>query len=531
MEAYSYHTFILPFIWEGKGKHQSDLKSFLNVFEKNPNWVNTDSSEGSGIEDNPGIESMDDALTYYKEYQYFHPYVRKAIYNLDSGIVYNYSFMPDAIRNKAHYYIEKNGRKYDLLINGIKLKIFNTGVALFILECENHGTGADGKSQATLGDVKNINDYGRRISLPFIPVESSGYFSICADRVSVKIDGVGNFEDDYLGFAKRLKDIYDINRALSFTHVCSFVKELLGFGSDVKFTSKQAKNKDDIYIYPALDDRMFVACCCFDENSCDSFCSKNNGEYSYLADVDISKSLYELAFIDPSGKCSCSDSEMRNELLKNHVYTRWIDANNTKESTIYTIANQGITMLTSSYVDYLTESFLTQYIQMCCLNLAQRATLIHFQREASMLSENIEKKGKKINQKTIARLMNLQERFVAYQSQLSFTEVSPQEQAIEMNEMLRKSMFIEQETETLKARIEKLEGASSTNLDYGFNIIALIFTAIAFFCSFFDNFMNLTGEGDFITLNNPVIEAVVGIVPSIALVVVFFILLKYRMIK
>ena len=84
MEAYSYHTFILPFIWEGKGKHQSDLKSFLNVFEKNPNWVNTDSSEGSGIEDNPGIKSMTDALTYYKEYQYFHPYVRKAIYNLDS---------------------------------------------------------------------------------------------------------------------------------------------------------------------------------------------------------------------------------------------------------------------------------------------------------------------------------------------------------------------------------------------------------------------------------------------------------------
>ena len=75
--------------------------------------------------------------------------------------------------------------------------------------------------------------------------------------------------------------------------------------------------------------------------------------------------------------------------------------------------------------------------------------------------------------------MNLQERFVAYQSQLSFNEVTPQEQGIEIYNLLRKFMFIDEETESLNERLDILEDASDTNLDFGFNKVALFFTILS----------------------------------------------------
>ena len=522
MAVVSFHTFILPFIWEGQGPHQRDTESFVDIFEKNPFWVNTNIKDGEPVSSNPNITSLEDALLYYKEYQYFHPYVRSAIHGFEKNTVTNYAFIPAQLRNKGHYYIEKGGRKYDLLINGIKLKIYNTGVALFILECENHGIDADGNPQTELADINSINDYGRRINLPFIPT-APDYYSICADRLSVDIEGIGCFEDNNLEFAKSLKNMNDIDKALSMTHMCDFIKKLLGYGADVKFTSKPTEEKDYVYIYPALDDRMFVACSFFDKKTADRFNTKINGNYSFEEDEKISKALYGFAFIDPGDDCTCCDAKMRNELLREHIYTRWIDM-----GTLYTVANQGITMLINSYVDFLSDTFLTQTVQMCCLGLVQRATLIHFQREAALLSANIEKSGKKINKRTITRLMNLQERFVAYQSQLSFTEVTPQEQGIEVYELLRKFMFIDKENESLNDRIEKLEAAADTNLDFSFNKIALLFTIIAFFCTVCQNIMCFFDGDVFFGFNTPALISIISLTSIAVLITYISIKIIYR---
>lgn len=81
---------------------------------------------------NVGIRNDKDKLLFYKEYQYFHPHVRRALYGFGSGIVHNFEFMPDAINNKAHYIIEKNAETSVLRFNAVKLKIYNTGIAILI---------------------------------------------------------------------------------------------------------------------------------------------------------------------------------------------------------------------------------------------------------------------------------------------------------------------------------------------------------------------------------------------------------------
>ena len=213
--VYSYHTFILPFIWEGEASKRISMKKFVGIFENNPNWQDTNLNDENRFPDFELRSDGTDELLFYKEHQYFHPYVRRAIYGTEPTLVRNFSFMPVNVNNKGKYYIEKSKycksvnrivtRKYMLMLNGIKLKIFNTGVALFIVECENHGVDAEGKSQASIEDVKNINDFGRRISLPFVPTEYKTA-SCCADKLTVEIPGVATFEDDYGSFIQSILD-------------------------------------------------------------------------------------------------------------------------------------------------------------------------------------------------------------------------------------------------------------------------------------------------------------------------------------
>lgn len=556
-QVYSYHTFIFPFIWEQPDKaKQKDIDSFAACFVNNPNWVSTDMKDTSRLCKEETFADDNDEVLYYNTYQYFHPFVRKVIYGFDKSIVRNFSFLPDKVHNNALYHIYKSYevskgktalRHFLLHINGIRLKIFNTGVALFILECENHGKDGDGLPQDDLDSVKSINDYGRRISLPFIPNKEGNYSSICADKLAVEIPSIGKtFADDFLGFAKKLTDIKaqgSISGEITLTHMCDFIKAILAYGSGFFFSSKKdsAAVENAIYVYPALDDRMFVASFILDPAETDRMRAQKDGDYAFLTDTELSRSIYQLAFIDPgrmnyddsaTGNCTCRSHKMRKRLLEEHVYDRWTEyPEDGSYGTIYTVANQGLTALCNYNGDNkLSNPFLTEYVQMCCLCLVQKATLIHFQHAVSTVSGNVEKPGKNISHGTIARLMNLQERFVAYQSQLSFTEVTAQEQGIELYELLRKFMFIEQECESLSDRLEKLEAAAETNLDFKFNKIALIFTFVAFFLSICGDFLMcfLNEDGTWWLSNSNLFIWIFAVVLSCVAISFIVIMILYR---
>ncbi len=535
---YSYHTFIFPFIWEGRGKHRVPLDEFLSLFKDNVNWVNVDMPDEHHITPNPQILSKKDALLFYKEYQYFHPYARKAIYGFAEDIVTNFSFRPHDIRNLAHYYIErtdeKGWRKYDLLINAIKLKIFNTGVALFILECENHGTGfkRDDEtkeeipySQDNLDAVKEINDYGRRVTLPFIPIPLNS--SITADRLTLDVKGVGIFVSDFREFAESIGSLDNFEHVLSLTHFCDFIKNILSFGSDCRFTSKLSEEKNTYYIYPALDDRMFVACYIKDTSAFEPFRRrKDDNTLSCLESERYSKSLHELIAIDSPNNCCTQDPLLRKKYLEEHMYCRWIDW-----GTLITYTNQSLINLTTSGApEYLDDNFLTQYVQMCCLVLVQRASIINFQRQTSAISAKVEERGRQIKLSTVSEIMKLQERFVAFQNQLSFTEVTPQDQGIEIYDKLMEFCFIEKEITSLKEQLQCLCDAANTSLDYNFNKYALIFAVPTLFSdvllTLVDLFYNVINPAPCASAN--ILDGVKLGLFGITAVLVAWLLIKYR---
>jgi hypothetical protein len=397
-EIYSLHTFIFPFLWSGKADHKENLDSFISYFENNPYWTDTNWTDSSFISE----AEEENWLTLYKEYQYFHPYVRKAIYGYEGGVVRNFRLEPAWEKKDAFYVIKKKEKEYKLHIKSIQLKIYNTEVALFIMQCEND-------TYKSLEDVKNINDYGRRIYAPFIAKNNM----ITADILEVRLPGfkdsiTENFEDLYKKYEEEKKANILLVKPIG------MIRNLLGFGDNKIFVGTPQKTDDQFYIYPAMDDRMFVMCAVSDKKAA------NKMKYAVTYPTVMMESSTPIQ--DESGQLS-------------HLY----------------------------------ELFLTQYFQMLCLCLAQRASLIRFNRAAEECSVKLERN--RFKRKTIAELLDIQERFVRFQSQLCFEEVTSQERGIEIFGMMKSALSIDKELEATKDLIGNLYGMTNTALGYRASII------------------------------------------------------------
>lgn len=482
---YSYHNFIFPFIWENAEIKVDEKKPIERYFENNEYWK-------IGNPDENKI-SKEQWIDMYSRNEYFHPAFWDAVlgydneFKRDKSIVSFYEFAPEIIKRGAEYIIKKSyikdgekeiqQKEYHLDITGISIKIFNTGVGVLVLECLNH-------HYRELQDIKWMNDYGRRLSLPFIPEaedEMASLYSICADSLTVRILGVDDGADLLNvteSFADRIQAIYQQKKfsmediRVQSEHICNWITALFKVGNKGKcpFTDG-TKESGKIRIRPALDERMYVMCLI------------NSGEEEVkqaqwltgnsLEEMDKSQQerLYELAYVD-ANSCTCQSDIMREELLQRCIYDRWINY-----GTIYTITPQAFLCISSDYITM--KSFCNMYIDMCVLSLVQRATLINFQDIALGFSKGLEEVGTVINTDKIKELMDLQERFIAFQNQINLQEISSQEQAVELYKKLKEASFVEELTGALKEQLDALYDATNTNQEYSFNKWALLLAITA----------------------------------------------------
>ncbi|MCR5722452.1 MAG: hypothetical protein K6G72_08935 [Lachnospiraceae bacterium] len=448
-EVYSFHTFIFPFSLNELDYGRSE--GFVNHFEKNKNWTSADVKSHDAVK-------MSREL--YKEYQYFYVAARKSIYGLGEGIVHNYSFMNDVVSQKAHYIISKTRKgesgvkktEYDLSVDDIKLKIFNTGIALLILECKNTKYGE-------IGDMKDINDYGRRIVQPFITGKDGIHDSLTADMLKLHVDDNIEFISDFTEECGGYGDS-------SYSYIGGFINELINYGAN-----------DKVSILPIMGDRMYVM-------SIIGNTALEIGVEEKIIDYNhFSNSLYELVFVDPNGKCSCADDDTRDELLKEASYKRWHG-----EGSLYYITNYsfilGVDKLIKNVPDFVTESFRTHYLQMFCLAIAQRASVFRFKDYVAYIAGFFGKKAdKQTTDNYMYMLSDVTERYIAFESQLYFDEISPEQQGIEMYDLMKARLRIKEEVDSLKEQIDGLNNLANIKSDNRANNTMSALTWIAFWVS------------------------------------------------
>ncbi len=446
-KPYSYHTFFFPFLWYN-GRKKLTRKTFTKCLNSD-NWIFEDLSDVS--------VSRTDGL--YNQYHYFNAAARNAIYSgsENDAVVWNYRFnMPGSAGNKSKYVIRKDSSVINLPINSIRLKLFNTGIGIIIFELENY-------EYADVASINRINDYGRRIYMPY---SDGGDCGSCADEISLVYGDTVITTGKLTGRPETFRS----------TRIAEPLLYLLQNGKYSVTTDEKKADRHTFLIEPVIDDRMFVACYCTNKEFTDSISEWKDGKYGYMYDAETKKpgddnnraaALYKMMFVDGSF-LTCRSRHMLAEMLgKKHIYDRWIEmGGNVIGITEYSMIN--VTAGVDGD-DFLARNFLTEYVEMIILTLAQRATLLAFER---MISDSA--LGKQ-------NIKEIHKSYLLFQSQLLLKEVTPQQQGIELYRMLLDNMFIFEQTAEIEKQINSLFVQKTANYESSENRILFIIAILGIF--------------------------------------------------
>lgn len=432
--THSYHTFLFPFLWnDGSVVLRENFVRCLGdrwQFEGKPT-------------------ATDDARMNekYNQYHYFNAAARNAVYGEKtvSAVVWEYRYQLDA---DTHYIIEKGDRRYALRVDAIRLKLYNTGIGILLFELCND-------AYASVEDILWINDFGRCIYMPFC---DNGTCVGCADELSLVCG------DTVLAGGKL------VGRPESFDslRLAGPIADLLCSEEYRITTDPTKKGKHTFFIEPIIDDRMFAACYCVAPELVKTATAWEDGEYRYLHDAatrspgdkdNVAAMLYRLVFVDGTN-VTCQNRAMLSRAMQENVYGRWLEY-----GTLIGITDYSLTAISSSSAEYLVRNFRTEYVEMAALALAQRASLLGFER---MISDSA------LGRRDISRL---QRRYLMFQSQLLLKEVTSQQQGIELYRFLRERMFIAEQAGEIREQITALFEQKTTNNEMRENRI-LFFLAI-----------------------------------------------------
>lgn len=470
-KPYSYHTFMFPFLWNDGGK-KTKRDSFVKCL--NPKLWERDYKLTKK-------DNHDTLIENYNTYHYFNAAARNAVY--DSGdedaVVWCYSFnvekawnstdkatdawvsKPKGADNSAQYVIcykyQENGVLKSITrhlnINGIRLRLFNTGIGVLVFELENY-------LYEKPEEINWLNEYGRRIYMPFLQTKAS--CGLCAEEISIIYNGENITEGTLWG---EISDFTETRVAAPITYLLS--------NDEYRITTKRdSLGKNEFFIEPIVDDRMFVACYYMNEKFAKELTEQTDDEYRYLSDA-TSKSIsarcncsvawYKAIFIDGDG-ITCHSKSLLREMVERHSYDRWIE-----EGSLTGISEYSMVTVTSSNWDVLYRNFLTQYIEMMILALAQRASLLNFER---MISDSA--MGKR-------DICEIQDCYVKFQSQLLLKEVTPQQQGIELYKMLLENLFIQEQAEEIEKQIDSLSIHKSSKSETKENLILFMLAILGIF--------------------------------------------------
>lgn len=472
---YSYHTFLFPFTWGTNHNKPLSNKEFAEIFE-------TPSGENrwQRIRDNEtllkdGITLVEEeSRTYYAAYQFFNEAGRSVIFDeAQNDVVTSFKIKDSFIDpHCTKYVISLKQQVLKLNVIGIYLKIFNTGIAVFYMDCEN-------VEHRSLEQVKMINEYGRRVSLSFWPRTVEGYKK-CADKLSIECDGeiiTGNDFDRFIREAAGGKN------KVSLEYISNIIRDMLNKnGKNISFRAKRTDERNEIQIRPILDGRMYVSCCIVDADAVrdmkEAFCEEDN-----TFSEEQQRNIAELLNIDLEGNCSYINPNSRRQFLEEHLYYTEFSGRGGKLlgiteqaciKCIEPVVNEEGIYDNQFEIDYHNHV----YNQIILIGIAQRMAIANFQQEIAKISCGIECSRRNVKSSQIRQIMELQERYVAFQSQFLLYEVTAQREGTYIYNKIREVLHIEEESEALSSRLSGVYELANINQGYGFNKGALVLSLV-----------------------------------------------------
>ncbi len=461
---YSYHTFLFPISIEGEADTETLGKCGWTL-DKEYHY------DKNQYED-------------YNKWQYFFPKARDSIFNRNNNQrcnTYFKSFSPSESRMNLIYNSGKECVKtLELRIHKYKLTVWSElGIAVLMIETNFKGLG-DGR------DFENallINDIGRRLFPPALIQDGKPAPHLVADRVTVGSKEFAIEAGLDLGIVKYI---------LLEEKVDNF-----DFESIFDFAS------------PILDDRMYVASLIRDDIVSKLF-SDTLGKLQVgdsSCDDNMNR-IYEWAFADQYGNCSCQNSVMRDDMLKTHIYSRWQNY-----GTIHAVTEYSFACLTGEDVGNKYEvfskvvlPFLAEYVEMAKLALAQRAALVKLENDATELVNGmgaikiIDRNQSRKKYEVQRRAHDLWEKNIRFKDTLLMPEVTFQQQGIELYDMLKSALRIKDMSSYVEDEMASIYNyfaqEKSDRTNENLNFITVVGTTLSV-VSLFNEYMPASGDAKF----------------------------------
>lgn len=503
---FSAHIFIFPFKWRsfhsGYNEHtpfykRINLEDIRSAIDENGNW--------SAFSFKPQPEA--DNFNSYNEYAYFHDYARDVL-----GVNYKAGeHESSVVKAQYEYKIHGANPSYDieiktdagstvfsLKINSITLNFYESGVAALAFHLENN------KSK-DFNDILKINDYGRRIypqflggladekdtdwegkpNIPSLLNSPRGSFLPISIQLNNVVPKAPN-SDESIPIIENFSHYATRNGVADMPFILpAHIGALLGKQFKTRF---QEHLNGDIIIAPALDDRMFLLCYTFNNAILESLSRYDDktAAYSWEKNDD----WYRYIFVDGSSTPTIDSRNMKKTFLQQSTYDRWIESkkeNGEASGHIFGVSRYSFMMLATDNFftrNILIHHFSNQYFQMALLTLVQRATVLSYSAEAAWISDHLPR-AMGLRMRTINNISDLYLCYTKFIHKIYFREVSPQEQGIELYDLLQNRLNIKQNVEDLDREMGELSQFVEAQQQRSISWISYVLLPISVVLSFF----------------------------------------------
>lgn len=420
MSTYSYHIFMFPFSLQAEWNHE-----IIDTMLRNASW-----------ERNQFFYEKGDFASNFSEQGYFYDFCSGAMFDDPTSlnrVLATYQ-LPISAGDTYTININKYGNKksYTLAVDKVELNIYDEKAAILCFHLNND-------KYQDVQDILYINDYGRRIYPQYLVNGDDGKInlqqtknSFLADSISLRLERRPDYVDDFSSYTQKSIPPYTMPR---------YIKGLL-----------PEQMHECRWL---LDDRMYVVSYFSNIDFAKQMREKYGTEGKWLDRQRPEWNWYQYVFVDNDDP-SCQDEKMFKELLTHATYSRWnnLDGNNYYQ-TFFGVSRYSFTCLTGIDFIGLLRHTKTMYYRMASLVLAQRVLSLYYSREISEISKELDED--KLSNRQLRKRVNILNRdYLRFVNNIYFREVTPQDQGIELYDLMQEQMNIKRDEEGLSTEVEQL---------------------------------------------------------------------------
>jgi len=439
-DKHFFTIFVFPFMYyrlsDGKklSVSPSDLAKQLCPQRKGGDWEEKTFDVSNALE--------------YNEWHYFYPYVRSMLFNTarenqvsdrdtrgrevdkserkksDDGIRYlwrkDYNKENNAELLAQFYASDDTVHSVKTIVNSIDLHLFDNQIGLLSITTEKKTE--EELPQSTFEDFLRYNETVRRVYPPFLDRYSPpnvGNTSVVKSVSKMLPHCIALLSPKKSPVEERFPDLRLPDHKMYLSRI---IRELL---SSMRFNDGTFKDADFSYD-PFTDDRMFIVSYYRDQELAASLSARCCGEYSY----EKSDKWYSMIFVEGNHKgLTIKNESTKRELIRRHTYNRWVES-----GSFYGMSRYSLVFLGKN--DWVVQNILydhmkSMYYQMALIVLFQRAILVKFSEEIKELTKYF-RGGERLDPELRKKADLLHGDFIKFTNEYWYTEVTPQEQGIEM---------------------------------------------------------------------------------------------------